>query len=183
MREGGSHEAWLLVVPASACRARATKTTCHLPIHDKHCNHAGPDLEPDGPRILRLLVHNMVQFVTSLMATCLLSRASLRTTSRRTAAGGGNICALLTSQLTWRLIYGVAMQNSVPMGCEIQAQDDTWSATLNSAVGCRGRLPSAPLAPALRRDGPVSHGARSAQSIVNLAPISSELRSCPHSIS
>jgi para-nitrobenzyl esterase len=33
-----------------------------------------------------------------------------------TSAGGGNICALITSPLTRGLIHGVAMQSSVPMG-------------------------------------------------------------------
>jgi para-nitrobenzyl esterase len=32
-----------------------------------------------------------------------------------TSAGGGNICALMTSPLTRGLIHGVAMQSSVPM--------------------------------------------------------------------
>jgi para-nitrobenzyl esterase len=41
-----------------------------------------------------------------------------------TSAGGGNICALMTSPLTRGLIHGVAMQSSVPSGCEIQTLDN-----------------------------------------------------------
>ena len=43
-----------------------------------------------------------------------------------TSAGGGNICALMTSPLTRGLIHGVAMQSSVPDGCEIKtlAEDE-----------------------------------------------------------
>ena len=41
-----------------------------------------------------------------------------------TSAGGGNICALMTSPLTRGLIHGVAMQSSVPNGCEIQTLAD-----------------------------------------------------------
>jgi para-nitrobenzyl esterase len=41
-----------------------------------------------------------------------------------TSAGGGNICALMTSPLTRGLIHGVAMQSSVPAGCEIQTLAD-----------------------------------------------------------
>ncbi|HTJ25253.1 MAG TPA: carboxylesterase family protein, partial [Candidatus Limnocylindria bacterium] len=35
------------------------------------------------------------------------------------SAGGGNICALTTSPLAKGLIHGVAMQSSVPSGCEL----------------------------------------------------------------
>ena len=41
-----------------------------------------------------------------------------------TSAGGGSICALITSPLTRGLIHGAAMQSSVPMGCEIQTMAD-----------------------------------------------------------
>jgi para-nitrobenzyl esterase len=37
-----------------------------------------------------------------------------------TSAGGGNICALITSPLTRSLVHGVAMESSVPAGCEIK---------------------------------------------------------------
>lgn len=56
-----------------------------------------------------------------------------------TSAGGGNICALMTSPLTSGLIHGVAMQSSVPNGCEIQTLDDARKGTgarVATALGC-----------------------------------------------
>jgi para-nitrobenzyl esterase len=56
-----------------------------------------------------------------------------------TSAGGGNICALMTSPLTRGLIHGVAMQSSVPTGCEIQTMADAEAGTghkFASAMGC-----------------------------------------------
>ena len=56
-----------------------------------------------------------------------------------TSAGGGNICALMTSPLTRGLIHGVAMQSSVPMGCEIQTMADAKVGTgrkVATAIGC-----------------------------------------------
>ena len=56
-----------------------------------------------------------------------------------TSAGGGNICALMTSPLTREMIHGVAMQSSVPMGCEIQTLKDAQEGTgrrVAKAVGC-----------------------------------------------
>ena len=56
-----------------------------------------------------------------------------------TSAGGGNICALMTSPLTRGLIHGVAMQSSVPTGCEIQTMADAEEGTgrkVAQAVGC-----------------------------------------------
>ena len=56
-----------------------------------------------------------------------------------TSAGGGNICALMTSPLTRGLIHGVAMQSSVPSGCELQTLDDARNGTgvkVAAAVGC-----------------------------------------------
>jgi para-nitrobenzyl esterase len=56
-----------------------------------------------------------------------------------TSAGGGNICALMTSPLTRGLIHGVAMQSSVPSGCEIQTLADAEAGTgarLVKALGC-----------------------------------------------
>src|SRR3984893_14384320 len=56
-----------------------------------------------------------------------------------TSAGGGNICALMTSPLTRGLIHGVAMQSSVPMGCEFQTLDDARKGTgarVAAATGC-----------------------------------------------
>lgn len=56
-----------------------------------------------------------------------------------TSAGGGNICAVMTSPLTRGLIHGVAMQSSVPMGCEIQTMADAKAGTgrkVATAMGC-----------------------------------------------
>ena len=56
-----------------------------------------------------------------------------------TSAGGGNICALMTSPLTRGLMHGVAMQSSVPTGCEIQTIADAEEGTgrkVAKAVGC-----------------------------------------------
>jgi para-nitrobenzyl esterase len=56
-----------------------------------------------------------------------------------TSAGGGNICALMTSPLTRGLIQAVAMQSSVPSGCELQTLDDARDGTglkVAAAVGC-----------------------------------------------
>ena len=56
-----------------------------------------------------------------------------------TSAGGGNICALMTSPLTRTLIHGVAMESSVPAGCEIQTLADVEDGTgqrLVKALAC-----------------------------------------------
>ncbi len=56
-----------------------------------------------------------------------------------TSAGGGNICALLTSPLTRGLFHGVAMQSSVPMSCEIQTLKEAQEGTgriVAKSVGC-----------------------------------------------
>ena len=56
-----------------------------------------------------------------------------------TSAGGGNICALITSPLTRGLIYSVAMQSSVPAGCELQTLTDVENGTggrVVKALGC-----------------------------------------------
>jgi len=56
-----------------------------------------------------------------------------------TSAGGGNICALMTSPLTRGLIHGAAMQSSVPMGCEIATLEDARNGTgakVAKATGC-----------------------------------------------
>src|SRR4051794_28597691 len=56
-----------------------------------------------------------------------------------TSAGGGNICALITSPMTRGLIHGVAMQSSIPVGCEIQTLIDAESGTgerVIKALGC-----------------------------------------------
>jgi para-nitrobenzyl esterase len=56
-----------------------------------------------------------------------------------TSAGGGNICALMTSPLARGLFQRVAMQSSVPTGCEIQTLADAQKATgtrVVKAAGC-----------------------------------------------
>jgi para-nitrobenzyl esterase len=56
-----------------------------------------------------------------------------------TSAGGGNICALMTSPLTRGLIHAVAMQSSVPTGCEIMTLADAEAGTgrtVTAALGC-----------------------------------------------
>lgn len=56
-----------------------------------------------------------------------------------TSAGGGNICALMTSPLTRGLIHGVAMQSSVPSGCEILTLADAQNGTgrrVTAGLGC-----------------------------------------------
>jgi para-nitrobenzyl esterase len=58
-----------------------------------------------------------------------------------TSAGGGNICALMTSPLTSGLINGVAMQSSVPAGCELQTLSDAENGTgqrVVKALRCDG---------------------------------------------
>ncbi|HEV7855785.1 MAG TPA: carboxylesterase family protein [Herminiimonas sp.] len=58
-----------------------------------------------------------------------------------TSAGGGNICALLTSPMTKGLIHGVSMQSSVPTGCEIPTLADVERGTGSAVVkktGCEG---------------------------------------------
>jgi para-nitrobenzyl esterase len=57
------------------------------------------------------------------------------------SAGGGNICALMTSPLTRGLIHAVAMESSVPTGCEIQTLADAEKGTgtrVVRALGCDG---------------------------------------------
>jgi para-nitrobenzyl esterase len=55
-----------------------------------------------------------------------------------TSAGGGNICALMTSPLTRGLIHGAAMQSSVPNGCELQTLDNARGTGVKvaAAAGC-----------------------------------------------
>jgi para-nitrobenzyl esterase len=56
-----------------------------------------------------------------------------------TSAGGGNICALITSPLTRGLVHGVAMESSVPAGCEIKtlAEDENETGRrVVKAAGC-----------------------------------------------
>lgn len=56
-----------------------------------------------------------------------------------TSAGGGNICALMTSPLAQGLFHGAAMESSVPTGCELQTLADSEQRTgarVAAAVGC-----------------------------------------------
>jgi para-nitrobenzyl esterase len=58
-----------------------------------------------------------------------------------TSAGGGNICALMSSPLTRRLIHGAAMHSSVPTSCEFQTLADAENGTgvrVAKALGCDG---------------------------------------------
>jgi para-nitrobenzyl esterase len=55
-----------------------------------------------------------------------------------TSAGGGNICALLTSPMTKGLIHAVSMQSSVPSGCEIPTLADVEKGTGKTLVGLLG---------------------------------------------
>ena len=67
-----------------------------------------------------------------------------------TSAGGGNICALMTSPLTRGLIYGVAMQSSVPVGCEMPTLADAKSGTGERVVKALGCDTAADIAGCLR---------------------------------
>jgi para-nitrobenzyl esterase len=56
-----------------------------------------------------------------------------------TSAGGGNICALMTSPLSRGLFHRASMQSSVPIGCEMQTLADAEKGTgakVASAAGC-----------------------------------------------
>ncbi|HYZ15533.1 MAG TPA: carboxylesterase family protein [Candidatus Acidoferrum sp.] len=56
-----------------------------------------------------------------------------------TSAGGGNICALMTSPLTHGLIRGVAMESSVPSGCELTTHAQAEAGTgqrVTHLLGC-----------------------------------------------
>ena len=56
-----------------------------------------------------------------------------------TSAGGGNICALMTAPAAQGLLHGVAMQSSVPTGCELQTLADSQQRTgarVATATGC-----------------------------------------------
>jgi para-nitrobenzyl esterase len=67
-----------------------------------------------------------------------------------TSAGGGNICALMTSPLTRGLIHGVAMQSSVPSGCEIQTLDNARNGTGAKVAASAGCDAAADIAACLR---------------------------------
>jgi para-nitrobenzyl esterase len=56
-----------------------------------------------------------------------------------TSAGGGNICALMTSPMTNGLFHGAAMQSSVPAACELQTLAEVERGTgarVVKAAGC-----------------------------------------------
>lgn len=56
-----------------------------------------------------------------------------------TSAGGGNICALMTSPMAKGLFHRASMQSSVPTGCEIQTLADAEQGTgqrVAQTVGC-----------------------------------------------
>lgn len=58
-----------------------------------------------------------------------------------TSAGGGNICALMTSPMARGLFHGAAMQSSVPTGCELQTLGDAEQGTghrVVQALACNG---------------------------------------------
>ncbi len=58
-----------------------------------------------------------------------------------TSAGGGNICALMTSPMAQGLFNGVAMQSSVPVGCELPTLANVENGTgqqLVKMLGCDG---------------------------------------------
>jgi para-nitrobenzyl esterase len=56
-----------------------------------------------------------------------------------TSSGGGNICALMTAPAAQGLFHGVALQSSVPTGCELQTLADSQQRTgtrVANATGC-----------------------------------------------
>ncbi len=67
-----------------------------------------------------------------------------------TSAGGGNICALLSSPLTKGLIHGVSMQSSVPTGCELPTLADAENGTGRDVVNKVGCADKADIAACLR---------------------------------
>jgi para-nitrobenzyl esterase len=67
-----------------------------------------------------------------------------------TSAGGGNICALLTSPLARGLIHGAAMESSVPAGCEIQTLADAENGTGQRVVKSLGCDAASDIAACLR---------------------------------
>jgi para-nitrobenzyl esterase len=67
-----------------------------------------------------------------------------------TSAGGGNICALMTSPMTKGLIHGVSMQSSVPTGCEIPTLADVERGTGNAVAAKMGCDKSSDVAACLR---------------------------------
>ena len=59
-----------------------------------------------------------------------------------TSAGGGNICALMTSPMAQGLFHGASMQSSVPTGCELQTLTELEQRTgtrVAAATGCADR--------------------------------------------
>jgi para-nitrobenzyl esterase len=67
-----------------------------------------------------------------------------------TSAGGGNICALMTSPMANGLFHGASMQSSVPAGCEIQTLADAENGTGRAVASKLGCDTSADVAACLR---------------------------------
>ena len=67
-----------------------------------------------------------------------------------TSAGGGNICALMTSPLAQGLFHGVAMQSSVPTACELQTLTDVQQRTGTRVAAATGCVNAADVAACLR---------------------------------
>jgi para-nitrobenzyl esterase len=67
-----------------------------------------------------------------------------------TSAGGGNICALITSPSTRGLIHGAAMESSVPAGCEMQTLADVENGTGRRVVNSLGCETASDVAACLR---------------------------------
>jgi para-nitrobenzyl esterase len=63
-----------------------------------------------------------------------------------TSAGGGSICALMSSPMARGLFHGASMQSSVPTGCEMQTLAEAEQGTgrrVVQAVGCDGAADTA----------------------------------------
>ena len=67
-----------------------------------------------------------------------------------TSAGGGNICALISSPLARGLFHAAAMQSSVPTGCEIPTLAEVQSRTGQRVVKAAGCDAAADIAACLR---------------------------------
>jgi para-nitrobenzyl esterase len=79
-----------------------------------------------------------------------------------TSAGGGNICALMTSPLAQNLFHGVAMQSSVPTSCELQTLADAQQRTGTRVAAAAGCTNASDVAACLR--------AKSVEEIVGAVP-------------
>jgi len=70
-----------------------------------------------------------------------------------TSAGGGNICALMTSPLTGGLFAGASMQSSVPTGCNIHTLEDAQEGNGRPVVEAVGCASASDIAACLRGKG------------------------------